>query len=308
MKLSEAIEVFLVSLRAENLSQETVKWYRKRLSRLVAFFSDCDLCEISSTDDLRRFVVSLQEQDCKYAKHRYHKPIPGHLSPATIHSYVRCIKRFFNWLEDEKIITHNFAYRLKKPKMPKQPPKEIAESDLLALLKAAKVWGKHRARNYAMILFLAETGVRVAGLVNLRIGDVDLKQGQAIVTEKGNKSRIVFFGKETRKALSAWLAERPDDTEYVFVGECGRLTAYGVRMTLRHLKKFAGIKGRVNPHSFRHFFAKRTIVQGGDVSLLSALMGHSDIRVTRDAYLIFKTEELQGAHQRYTSLDASLRH
>lgn len=308
MKLSEATDIFLAAVKAENLSQETVKWYRKRLSRLVAFFSDCELCEVSSTDHLRRFVVSLQEQDLKYEKHRYHKPIPGHLSPATIHSYVRCIKRLFNWLEDEKIITLNIAYRLKKPEMPKQPPKEIAESDLLALLNASKVWGKHRARNYAMILFLAETGVRVAGLVNLRLGDVDLKRGQAVVTEKGNKSRVVFFGKETRKALSAWLAERSDDAEYLFVGDCGRLTAYGVRMTLRHLKRFAGIEGRVNPHSFRHFFAKRMIMQGGDVSLLSALMGHSDIKVTRDAYLIFKTDELQGAHNRFASLDGSLRH
>jgi site-specific recombinase XerD len=309
MKLSQVIESFLIAVRSENLSLETVAWYRKRLSRLVLFFNDCDLSEIKSTDDLRRFVVSLQEQDTKYLHHRFHEPVRGHLSPSTIQGYVRCIKRLFNWLEEEGQITtaQNIALRLKKPKIPKHPPKEIAESDLMALLRAVRSWGRHRARNYAMILFLAETGVRVAGLVNLRLSDVDLKRGQAIVTEKGDKSRMVFFGKETRGALASWLAERPEDTDYVFVGERGRLTVYGVRMVLRHLAKFAGVLGRVNPHSFRHTFAKRTTVQGGDVAFLSALMGHTDIKTTRDAYLIFRTEELQNAHERYSSLDGALK-
>lgn len=308
MILSQAVESFLVAVKSENSSLETVAWYRKRLAGLIRFFGDLDL-ETLTTDDLRRFIVSLQEQETKYLNHRFHKPIRGKLSPSTIQGYVRCIKRLYNWLEEEGQITtaQNVALRLKKPKLPKHPPKEIAESDLMALIRAARSWGRHRSRNYAMILFLAETGVRVAGLVNLRVSDVDLKRGQAIVTEKGDKSRVVFFGKETRSALTSWLSDRPQDTDYIFVGERGRLTVSGVRMVLRHLAKFAGVLGRVNPHSFRHAFAKRTTVRGGDLAFLSALMGHSDIKVTRDAYLIFRTQELQNAHAQYSSLDSALK-
>lgn len=308
MKLSQAIDLFLVAVKAENSSLETVAWYRKRLAGLVRFFNDSEF-ETLTTDDLRRFVVSLQEQDTKYLHHRFHQPLRGYLSPSTIQGYVRCVKRLFNWLEEEGHITtaQNVALRLKKPKIPKHPPKEIDPSDLMALLRASRSWGRYPKRNYAMILFLAETGIRVAGLVNLRVSDVDLKLGQAMVTEKGNKSRPVFFGKETRGALAAWLSERPADTDYVFVGERGHITPYAVRLVLRRLAKFAGVQGRVNPHAFRHAFAKRTTVRGGDLSFLSALMGHSDVKVTRDAYLIFRTKELQDAHGRFSSLDGDLK-
>lgn len=308
MKLSQAIDLFLVSVKAENSSLETVTWYRKRLAGLVRFFDDAEF-ETLTTDDLRRFVVSLQEQDTKYLHHPFHQPLRGNLSPSTIQGYVRCVKRLFNWLEEEGYITtaQNIALRLKKPKIPKQLPKEIDASDLMVLLRVSRSWGRYPKRNYAMILFLAETGIRVAGLVNLRVSDVDLKHGQAMVTEKGNKSRAVFFGKATRGALAAWLAERPNDTDYVWVGERGCLSVYGVRLVLRRLAKVAGVTGRTNPHAFRHAFAKRTTIRGGDLALLSALMGHSDIKVTRDAYLIFRTKELQDAHGCYSSLDGDLR-
>ena len=308
MKLSEALSKFLLAHRADGSSQQTVIWYRKRLSRFVEFFKDCDLSTIT-TDDLRGFVVSLQEQGVKWASHKYHKPVPGALSPSTIHGYVRCIKTLFNWLEDNEHITtaQNIAIRLKKPRLPKHAPKEITQSDLLTLLDASRSWGRSPKRNYAMLLFLAETGCRVAGLMSVRVDQLDLKKRRVMIVEKGNKTRWVFFGNETKKALESWLSVHPQNSDYLFVGERGRLTEWGVRMVLRHLADAAGVEGRVNPHSFRHAFAKRTLVKGGDVAFLSELMGHSDIKVTRDAYLIFRTEELEQAHKRFSSLDSVLR-
>lgn len=307
MRVSVALERFLTAIRADGLSGETLAWYRKRLSRFVQYSNDCEIGKIA-LDDLRLFVVSLQQQDTKWAHHKYLKPVHAHLSPSTIQSYVRCLKRFYNWLESERYITtgQNAALRLKKPKIPRQAPKEIAESDILILLDVSLRWGRYPIRNHAMILFLAETGVRVGGLVGLRVGDIDLEKGRAVVIEKGNKSRPVYFGQECKDALGAWLARRPQDTEYVFVGDRGHLRTDGVRLILKHLQKFAGIKGRVNPHSFRHAFAKRMSVHGGDVAFLSALMGHSDIKVTRDSYLIYFDRELQEAHRRYASLDGVL--
>lgn len=308
MKLSEALRLFLRGVKADGLSAQTEEWYRKRLQRLVRFFNDADLGTVTS-DDLRRFVVSLREQSVKYENHPFHKPVQGWLSPSTQQGYVRCIKRLYNWLEENEYITvvQNVALRLKRPRIPKQAPKEVAESDLMALLRVARTWGRYPKRNHALVLFLAETGCRVAGLVNLRVSDIDLEKGQAMVTEKGSNVRIVFFGEVTKGALSAWLDDRLKDTDYLWTGERGRLTVYGVRLVLRRLKRVAGISGRVNPHAFRHSFAKRTLVRGGDLAFLSDLMGHSDIKVTRDVYLIFRTEELKRAHRRYSSLDGLLK-
>ena len=310
MKVSEALDKFLLSRRSDGLSQETVIWYRKRLGRVVEFFNDCDLSAIT-TDDFRRFVVSLQEQNVKWANHKFHNPIKGSLSPATIQGYQRCVRTFYNWLEENELITsaQNVARKLKKIKLPKQAPKEISETDMLALLEASKSYGRYSKRNYAMILFLADTGCRVGGLASLRLADLDLSRGQAMVIEKGSKSRVLFFGQETKDALSVWLAERPQetDTEFLFVGERGRLTTYGVRMVLKRLKKIAGVSGFVNPHSFRHAFAKRAILRGISDSVLANLMGHTDIKTTHNAYLIYRTQESQDAHRRYSSLDGLLK-
>jgi integrase/recombinase XerD len=310
VKISEALSKFLLGRRADGIAPSTVEWYRKRLARFIEFFNDCEFITIT-IDDLRRLVVSLQEQNVKWANHKFHHPTAGNLSPSTIHGYVRIVKTFYNWLEQNDYITtaQNVAIRLKKPKLPKQAPKEILEMDMISLIEAAKSYGRYSKRNYAMILFLADTGCRVGGLASLRLADLDLSRGQAMVIEKGSKSRIVFFGQETKDALTAWLAERPQDidTGFLFVSERGRLTTYGVRMVLKRLKKIAGVGGFVNPHSFRHAFAKRAINHGISDSSLANLMGHTNIKTTHDAYLIYRTQELQDAHRRYSSLGGHLK-
>ena len=297
MKLSGGLELFLTAIKSDGLSAETIAWYKKRLSRLILFLGDPVVVRVK-VDDLRRFVVSLQDQSVLYQSHKYHVPVAGFLSPSTVQGYIRCVKRLFSWFEDESLVKISPAYRLKKNKLPKSQPREIDERDLLALLRVSKTWGRHCKRNYALLMFLADTGVRVGGLVGLRVSALDLKKRQATVIEKGSKARVVFFGAKTALALKTWFLCRGLPGDSVF-----GLTADGVRVTLRHLKLAAGVKGRVNPHSFRHAFAKRTIVNGGDVAVLSALMGHSDIKVTRDSYLIFRTAELQKQYGKYSGLD-----
>ena len=81
------------------------------------------------------------------------------------------------------------------------------------------------------------------------------------------------------------------------------LRASGVHSMLNRLKKKAGVTGRVNPHSFRHAFAHEYLKSGGDVSVLSTLMGHSDANTTRDFYAVFKTDELTDPHLKYSPID-----
>lgn len=307
MKLSKAVDLFLVGLLADGRSKYTSEWYRQCLTRLVAYLHDPELAAIGA-DHLRQFFADLHTIGEKYTNHKYRKPQKGGLSPFTIQGYVRAIKRFFSWLVENDYLTpsQNIAAKIKRQSLPRSVPKDIAEDDFRALLGAV-AQSPYPQRDLAILLFLADTGCRVGGLVALRLADLDLERGRVLVTEKGRKSRFVFLSKNTLSALSGWLQVRQSALEFVFVGRRGdRLTIWGVREILERLAKRAGVKGHFNPHSFRHRFGKRFLMDGGDLASLQRLLGHSDVSVTSNFYAVFLVDELQKKHDEHSPLTGIL--
>jgi len=303
VKLSKAVDLFLVSVRADGLAQNTSIYYKQCLGRLVAFLKDPVLSKIT-TDDLRAFMADLRSQSVKYSQHKFRKPVNAGLSPHTLYAYATAIKRLFNWLEENEHLPQdsNPAVRLRKPKLPRSQTKDIKLDDVRALLIAARSSKPFPQRDYFLILFFIDTACRIGGLLNLRISDVDIEKRQAVVTEKGSKIRYLDFTEKTQAALREWLAVRPSQTDFLFVGARGQLTRWGITDILRRLKKAAGITGRVNPHSFRHAFAKNYVMNGGDLGTLSDILGHSDVMVTKQYYAIFAREDVKKKHDQHSPI------
>ncbi|HSN76988.1 MAG TPA: site-specific integrase, partial [Anaerolineae bacterium] len=80
------------------------------------------------------------------------------------------------------------------------------------------------------------------------------------------------------------------------------LTTEGIRQVLKRLGKKAGVEGPVNPHSFRHGFAREYLLSGGDLATLADIMGHSDVQVTWSSYAIFRTAELAAKHAKHSPI------
>lgn len=300
MEISKAFDLFMTDQEAVGNSSYTRAWYRQYVGRMIRYFNDCALDSVG-VDDLRRFLSSLWSGERKYQQHKYRKSLDGSLSHATVAGYVRAIKAFYNWLESNEHISfeQNVARRLKIPRLPKLEPKSITDGDLEKLIDAARV----SPRDFALVLFLADTGCRVGGLSDFRLSDLKLSQRQALVTEKGMNTRTLFFGRQTASALRVWLNVRKSGTDFVFVTDDGKKLSYwGIRQILVRVKSRAGIKGRANPHSFRHRFARSYIKHGGDLATLADLMGHTDVLVTKRAYAIFQTQELQRKHDMHSPL------
>ena len=95
--------------------------------------------------------------------------------------------------------------------------------------------------------------------------------------------------------MAAWLTVRPTETDLVFPGQRGQLQRSGIYQILKRLARRAGVTGRFNPHSFRHFFASSYVANGGDLETLRRLLGHSDLETTRQ-YLHFEQSVLQARH------------
>lgn len=306
MKLSEAIENLATATKVNGCSAATVDDYRRKLGYLLDFLGDVPV-EGITVQDLRRYVADLMDRPTRYEEHHRHAPEAGGLSPFTIAGFVRALKRLFNWLVEEEVLTGSPARRIKTPTPRRITPKGITHHDLVAILKTTEGDALLDCRDRAVILFLADTGCRVGGLCGLTIADLDLDKRRATVTEKGEKTRVLFLGVLTTAALREWLAARPAaDTEALFLalgtweGLRGALSTRGVSQMLARRARRAGVEGAVNPHSFRHAFARDFLMDGGDLGSLADLLGHSSVLVTKDFYGVFTVEELQEKHAQHS--------
>ncbi len=300
MLLSTAIQEFDLSLIGV-VAPGTRNLYLRRLRSLLDFLGDVEIERIT-TSDLRRWRAELAERKERWVNNPYRPPALGGLSPWTIHSYVRIARRFFRWLAEEGYLDQSPAARLELPPLPEEPPKAVSEEDLWRLLDAAR----DSPRNYALLCLLADTAARVGAIVALRLEDLDLENRRALVREKGRggrrKARYVYFSERTKEALEAYLRERPtDDNGYLFVSrQGGGLTPHAVYQVLRRLAKKAGVRGRFNPHAFRHGWAREALRNGADLGTVSDILGHSSVEVTKRFYARWADDELQERHDKFT--------
>ena len=130
------------------------------------------------------------------------------------------------------------------------------------------------------------------------MSNLDMKNHRAIVIEKGRKARTVVFTAFTAALLQQWLTGRADVPHVFFNLRTNEpLTRSGLEQLMKRLKKKAGVKGRTNPHAFRHAFAREYLRNGGDLATLSRLMGHSEVGTTAAHYALYSQNELANIHE-----------
>ena len=149
-------------------------------------------------------------------------------------------------------------------------------------------------RGYWMVMFLAKTGARVSEFV--RFSKQGLQNGYDDMFTKGKIRRIFFPEILTEESRSYFETVKGD---YLFPSACQNkkfqgnpMTSRGVSSWLQRFAKRYGIRKEVmHPHGFRHFFAKEFLRNGGDLTLLSDLLGHEDLGTTA-IYTRATTEEM----------------
>lgn len=260
MNLNECIHLFLDRYKAT-----TRESYDYCLRFLVDHIGGLrDVQDITKTDIIR-FSNALYARD--------------DWAPATKQKHVKAIKAFFNWLVDMEFIDRNPANKtLMRKKLDRaiDRHKAMTDEELEKILDYAK-W---KPRDYALILFLADTGCRAGGAAGLRVDDVDFSKREATVTEKGDKSRQVAFGFQCSMALRKWLLMRPDHAgEYVFSRTIEPIKADNVSLIVRRCCKAVGIRS-LGAHSLRHRKGHQLADARIAPSIAATALGHSDPVVT----------------------------
>lgn len=295
IELAAAVAAFLDAKRAEGRKATTVDWYRQQLGR----YQQSQPANWADPVSVRSFLASLTQEITVYSAHPTRPPQSRKLSPATVRAYHRTLRIFFAWCLEDDLIAANPMRRIKAPPRARLLPKDISTADALLILRQAQ----HSARDYALVLLLADSGCRDAEIRGLQVDDVDLAGRSAVVTGKGSKQRRIYFCEATRSALDTWLQVRPAGSAWVFPGAGGEPLAKGaIYQLLRRLAKRAGVTGRCNPHAFRHHFATRFLESGGDVEALRELLGHESISTTQ-AYVHLRSDALRRLHDTHTPLN-----
>jgi integrase/recombinase XerC len=171
------------------------------------------------------------------------------------------------------------------PKRGRTLPKVLDVDQIDRLLKVDPT-DALAVRDVAIMELLYSSGLRLAELVSLNLGDVDLTDASVRVVGKGSKTRIVPVGRKALRALRDWLDRRAAWTRgaerAIFVGKLGqRMSPRAVQVRLRSWGVKAGLNTGLHPHKLRHSFASHLLESSGNLRAVQELLGHSDISTTQ---------------------------
>ncbi len=267
------IERFIHHLEFERrLSPLTCKHYRRDLDALAAW---CD------TQNLGEWAMLDSEHIRSFSAAAYRKG----MSAKSLQRRLSAARMFFRFLLREKHVTRNPVESVSAPKAAKRLPGNL-DADRMARLLEIPGDGPLVDRDRAMLELLYSSGLRLAELVDLNCGDVDMNDRTVRVTGKGNKDRIVPVGRKALQAIAAWRKSRSQlagsDEPALFVSQRGRrISPRSVQARVKHWAKRQGIDSNVYPHLFRHSFATHLLESSHDLRGVQELLGHANISTTQ---------------------------
>lgn len=297
--LADAVALFQAH-HVSRLSPQTATWYQYRLDRFVAYFGEETPLSAIQPWQIELWFSSLFDEQELHANNPFRNNEKTSYSLYTIHGHGRAVKKLFNWLRKIKILPDNPAEDLELPRLKNKPregipPEHLAK--LIASLSASQ--NKNACRDKAIILLLSTTGVRVGGAASLQRCDVDLEKRVAVVTEKGDKTRHVFFTDETAQAIKEYHAVSPSHPSLFtseWKGQTKGITTEGIRLMIARRCKEFGIP-RYSPHDFRRYFAATAVAAGCDIHWLQQILGHESVTTT-EIYVTQNTTILQGKYDK----------
>ncbi len=272
IELSHSINVFLSQ---SHLKAGTIKAYKQAILPMRDYIGPARPPAEVSPIELQRFWNHLTARD---------------LSPYTLRKHHRSLKTFWNWCRDMQLVEKSPFAGIKAPRVHRYDSrtKAMTEEEYNHLLFVAR----HTSpRNYALILFLGDTGCRAIAASRLKINDLNLTDKSAIITGKGDKSREVYYGDQCCRALRDWLRMKsPHSGKYVFRervnyhNDDGPLKPDNISLIIRRLGNRAGLKRSLGSHSLRHRKGHQLADAGTPITVSAKALGHSSTETTQIYY------------------------
>lgn len=201
------------------------------------------------------------------------------------------VKAFYKYFLYEELIENDPTLLIEGPRLGRKLPDTLSFHEIEMLLNAIDLSTPEGARNRAMLELLYCSGLRVSELVELKLNNIYFDIRFLRVTGKGNKERLVPFGKDASKYVSIYIDQvrgvpphaRPQKgfESHVFLNRRGKkLTRVMIFTIIKTLAQAIGLKKTISPHTFRHSFATHLIEGGADLRAVQEMLGHESITTT----------------------------
>lgn len=271
MRTQAAINEFLQSRIAHNLTRVTIQWYDDRLQPFAR--SRPELPE--EPGPIEEFIANT----------------PG--APETKHAQFRALRALYRFINQRHEKIPNPMVKVVPPRCPKKVMATLEPDQAMRLLSSAS-----NLRDRALLTLLIDTGMRSSEAAGLRKQDVKINT----VTVRGKSGeREIPISEETRRLLLLLISTDGED-QFVFHGHNGPLSRYGLyRIVRAHMEKAGIDTPKLGGHRIRHAFGKGYLVNGGDVRSLQQMMGHANISTT-EKYASLNLTDTIAKHNKFTPL------
>jgi len=280
LQWQEMLEGFLGALALEGRSAHSIGAYRRDLDALLAA--------------LPRPLESVRPADLR---EHFRRQVAAGRSPASINRAIAATRSFFRFVFEEGRLETNPAQAVRSIRLgPPLAPKHLTVGEVQRLLSLPDTDTSTGRRNYALLMLLYNTGLRVGELCALNRDDVDLPPegwGALQVVGKGRRLHRLPINRPATDALLAHLADRDDSDPALFLNRNGtRFSVRGIALLVNRYLRAAGITDRSGPHLLRHTFATHALRARPNLRAVQELLGHAWVTTTQ-RYTHLEVEDLQ---------------
>lgn len=282
--LSECFDGYITRCIVRNLAEQTIATYKLHFSILQRYLNDGDFPASEVTPaTVDGFILYLKGRGC---------------NDVTVQSYIRDVRAFFYYCMENGNIS---SFKIKLPKVDKAIKETYTDEELRLLLKKPDIkrCGFTEYKTWVFSNYLLATGNRISSTLNLKIGDLDFENSLIQMNKsKNRKAQLLPMSGALAPVLREYLGYRKGNAgDYVFCNACGDKA--DLRTYQEMLAKYNKSRGvsKTSAHLYRHTFAKKWIMNGGDIFRLQKLLGHSDITVVKEYVNMFSKDLSQGFDQ-----------
>jgi len=282
--LQDAYTDFILSRQAMQCSPATLDFYYHAAGGFVSWLDQNGVTEPNQVTarHVREYLANM---------------VGAGYADNSVHGTARAIKTLVRFWYAEKYLPDPVTFAM--PKIAKKRLPVLTAEQLNTVLRACR-----SARDRAVILFMADSGLRRAEVIGLHWEDINIMSGLVTVKRgKGGKARSAVIGAATRRALLAYRRTlgSPAGTSPLFPSIDGApFTGPGFLTIFRRLSRRTGI--HVTPHALRRTFVILSLRAGMDVLHLQAMLGHASLGMV-EHYAQMVDDDLLQAHKAHSPVD-----